>query len=56
MLSNSNLKNYNLLKSDTEAYMAYGPALTGVFNVAIDGDEITINVEGDEQKLIDYLQ
>ena len=22
----------------------------------IDGDEITINVEGDEQKLIDYLQ
>jgi hypothetical protein len=35
------VKNYNLLKSDTDAYMAYGPALSGVFNVAIDGDEIT---------------
>ncbi len=35
------VKNYNILKSDTEAYMANGPALSGVFNVAIDGDEIT---------------
>lgn len=35
------VKNYNLLKSDQDAYMEQGPALSGVFNVAIEGNKIT---------------
>jgi hypothetical protein len=35
------VKNINLLKTDTDAYMAEGPALSGVFEVALEGNKIT---------------
>ena len=35
------VRNYDLLKSDPEAYSENGPALSGVFQVAIEGNTIT---------------
>jgi hypothetical protein len=35
------VKNINRLKTDADAYMAEGPALSGVFEVALEGNKIT---------------
>ena len=34
------VKNYNLMNEDPDKYMEHGPALSGVFEVGLDGNNI----------------